>query len=319
MAAYDSTARLRRVPVAQPGFVEELSDSEDDNIFAPRPEKTTTATTTATEAAATATAAPTGTQEAAPSKPRKSRKKRSRVEEEDDYSPYLDIVRVLTFLLVASCGVSYLVSNGESYFWGMKNKPDYLKLSWWKLQYVRPCIAFGAFLEATLLTGGQSGPKYLTLDELAQYDGADPNAPVYLSINGSVYDVSAGRHIYGPGGSYHYFAGVDASRGFVTGCFAEDRTGDVRGVEEMFLPLDNPEIDSYWTPEELAKKKEDELREARKRVQGAVNHWSEFFRKSSKYSYVGQLVREPGWEGELKPLCKVAQDGRGFRTTPKEE
>ncbi|EPE07601.1 cytochrome b5-like heme steroid binding domain-containing protein [Ophiostoma piceae UAMH 11346] len=295
MAAYDSTARLRRVPVAQPGFVEELSDSEDDNIFVPRPEKVTTATTTATEAAAT----PTETQEAAPSKPRKSRKKRLRVEEEDDYSPYLDIVRVVTFLLVASCGVSYLVSNGESYFWGMKNKPDYLKLSWWKLQY--------------------NGPKYLTLDELARYDGTNPNAPVYLSINGSIYDVSAGRHIYGPGGSYHYFAGVDASRGFVTGCFAEDRTGDVRGVEEMFLPLDNPEIDSYWTPEELAKKKEDELHEARKRVQGAVKHWSEFFRKSTKYSYVGQLVRELGWEGELKPLCKVAQDGRGFRTSPKEE
>lgn len=69
-------------------------------------------------------------------KARSARKRRSPVDEEDDYSPYLDIFRVLTFVLLASCGLSYLISNGESFFWGMKNKPDYLKLSWWKMQYV---------------------------------------------------------------------------------------------------------------------------------------------------------------------------------------
>ncbi|CAK7206837.1 hypothetical protein SEUCBS139899_009643 [Sporothrix eucalyptigena] len=230
--------------------------------------------------------------------PRKS-KKRSRIEEEDDYSLYLDVFRVLTFLFLASCGLSYLVSGGESFFWGMKNKPDYLKLSWWKMQY--------------------NGPRLFTLEELAGYDGTDASKPVYLSIDGNVFDVSNGRHIYGPGGSYHYFAGVDASRGFVTGCFADDRTGDLRGVEDMFLPIDNPEIDSHWTLPELAKKKAEEKKEALKRVQDSVQHWVDFFHKSHKYHYVGKLVREPGWEGELKPLCKVAQDGRAYREIPSEE
>ncbi|KAL1895268.1 hypothetical protein Sste5346_005415 [Sporothrix stenoceras] len=226
-------------------------------------------------------------------------KKRQLLEEEDDYSPYLDIFRVLTFLLLASCGLSYLVSGGESYFWGMQNKPNYLKLSWWKMQY--------------------NGPRYFTLEELAGYDGSLPDRPVYLSIDGNVFDVSAGRHIYGPGGSYHYFAGVDASRGFVTGCFADDRTGDLRGVEDMFLPLDNPEVDSHWTPAELAAKKAQERKDALKRVHDAVQHWVDFFTKSTKYHYVGKLKREPGWEGEVKPLCKPAQEGRAYREVPTEE
>ncbi|OAA57574.1 membrane-associated progesterone receptor [Niveomyces insectorum RCEF 264] len=235
-----------------------------------------------------------------------ARKTRTPVDDEDDYSPWLDIVRVLTFLLIASAGLSYLVTSGESWVWGMKEKPNYLKLSWWKTQYIY---------------GGDEpfNPRYMTLDELAQYDGTDADKPIYLSINGSIYDVTAGRRIYGPGGSYHWFAGVDASRGFVTGCFAEDRTGDMRGVEDMYLPLDDPDIDRQWSPEELARKKEEERAEAHQRMHDALKHWVEFFRKSEKYPYVGQLVREPGWEGERKPLCKIAQDGRVPRKAPGEE
>lgn len=67
-----------------------------------------------------------------------------------------------------------------------------------------------------------------------------------MAINGTIYDVSNGRKHYGPGGSYHFFAGADASRGFVTGCFDTDRTPDMRGVEEMYLPLDDPEIDGLF-------------------------------------------------------------------------
>ncbi len=162
----------------------------------------------------------------------------------------------------------------------------------------------------------QNPPRYMTLQELAAYDGTNPDQPIYLSINGTIFDVSAGRRIYGPGGSYHWFAGVDASRGFVTGCFADDRTGDMRGVEDMFLPLDNPEVDSHWAPEELTQLKAKELETAHNKVDDALRHWVDFFRRSEKYHYVGQLVRESGWEGERKPLCKIAQDGRIYRQIP---
>lgn len=50
---------------------------------------------------------------------------------EDAYSPVLDVFRVLTFLLFASCGLSYLISGGESYTWGLKNPPKYLQKDWW--------------------------------------------------------------------------------------------------------------------------------------------------------------------------------------------
>lgn len=45
-------------------------------------------------------------------------------------------------------------------------------------------------------------PKVLTLVQLSSYDGR-PENPVYLSIGGDVYDVSANRRIYGQGGSYN--------------------------------------------------------------------------------------------------------------------
>ncbi|CAK7230453.1 hypothetical protein SCUCBS95973_007579 [Sporothrix curviconia] len=272
MAAFESTARQRKLNL-EPRVVDvtDMTDEEEDKPSPPL----------------------------AKTMPARKSKKRPRIEEEDDYSPYLDVFRVLTFLLMASCGLSYLVSGGESYFWGMKHRPDYLKLSWWKMQY--------------------NGPQYFTLEELAGYDGTDASKPIYLSIDGNVFDVTAGRNYYGPAGSYRYFAGVDASRGFVTGCFADDRTGDLRGVEDMFLPIDNPEIDSHWTPAELEKKKAEEVAEAKKRVRDSVQHWVDFFHKSHKYQFVGKLVREPGWEGELKPLCKVAQDGRTYREIPSAE
>ncbi|EFX06317.1 heme steroid-binding domain protein [Grosmannia clavigera kw1407] len=272
MTAKESTVRQRKPTKADPADTETVTPTKLESTVTPAEE-------TPKKAA------------------KKSRKVRSRIEEDDETTPWLDVVRVISFLFVVSCGLSYLITNGESWFWGFKDRPDILQTSWWKQKY--------------------QAPTYMTLEELAAYDGSDPDKPVYLSIDGNIYDVSKGRHIYGPGGSYHWFAGVDASRGFVTGCFSTDRNGDLRGVEDMFLPLDNPDIDSkYWTAEELEKKRAVELKEAHRRVRAAVDNWAKFFHKSKKYHFVAKLQREPGWEGPLKPLCKHAQDGREFRKPP---
>lgn len=40
----------------------------------------------------------------------------------------------------------------------------------------------------------------LTPQELAQFDGSDPSKPLYIAIRGKIYDVSASRQFYGPGG-----------------------------------------------------------------------------------------------------------------------
>ncbi|CAJ2511783.1 Uu.00g074080.m01.CDS01 [Anthostomella pinea] len=233
-------------------------------------------------------------------KPRPSPKQR--LDDEDEaYSPWVDILRVLSFLAVASCALSYLISGGESYMWGVRHTPRYMQVEWWKSQL--------------------RGPIYLTPAELATYDGTDETLPVYLAINGTIYDVSSNRRTYGPGGSYRFFAGADASRSYVTGCFAEDRTADMRGVEDMYLPLDDAEVDKHWTAADMAALREKELAEARRRVHEGLLHWVKFFENNAKYPRVGYVKREEGWlEREpRRELCKTAAKGRKPRKIPGKE
>ena len=71
------------------------------------------------------------------SSPTKSKSKKASASADDDgYTPWVDILRVLTFLFLVSCGASYVISGGESWFWGMKNKPHYLKAEWWRAKIV---------------------------------------------------------------------------------------------------------------------------------------------------------------------------------------
>lgn len=72
-------------------------------------------------------------------------------------------------------------------------------------------------------------PVNLTEAELATFDGTN-GKPIYVAVNGSVYDVSASPELYGPGGSYAFFSGKDGARAYITGCFATDLTHDLRGV-----------------------------------------------------------------------------------------
>lgn len=52
----------------------------------------------------------------------------------------------------------------------------------------------------------------LTPQQLKQFDGSDPSKAIYVAVKGRIFDVTAGKSFYGPGGAYVMFAGKDASR-----------------------------------------------------------------------------------------------------------
>lgn len=187
-------------------------------------------------------------------------------------------------------------------------------------------------VDAELLTQTQAGPVQLTDLELLAYDGSDPNKPIYVALNGSIYDVSAGRQLYGPGGSYHFFAGKDGARAFVTGCFDTDLTPDLRGAELTYVPVD-PDEDAEdvaadgelrrkggkkgISKAELKIRNEREYRLARKRVQETIEGWAKMFRGEGgkNYFHVGEVKRTPGWIDALpkRELCERAQKQRPKR------
>jgi len=103
--------------------------------------------------------------------------------------------------------------------------------------------------------------KLLTEAELAKFDGSIPGTPIYLAIDGEVFDVTAGRHSYGPEGGYRNFAGVDASRAFATQCLKGHRTHDLRGLTDAQLR--------------------------------SRDHWKSFFENNIKYPRVGRVLHHP--------------------------
>lgn len=202
----------------------------------------------------------------------------------------LDILRVIATLLAISLAASYYVTSGESLIFGLP----------------RPWFTKTAELKHFF-----KGPVYLTPAELVKYDGTDPTLPIYLAVNGTIFDVSAGAHTYGPGGSYHAFAGHDASRAFVTGCFMEDRTGDLRGAEEVYLPIDDPEEEI--SSGEKKTRAERERRMAKKKVFDEVDRWVKFYTNSKKYFEAGKVVGVEKHTGPAPTLCAAAQKGRPKR------
>jgi hypothetical protein len=86
----------------------------------------------------------------------------------------------------------------------------------------------------------------------------------------------------------------------------------MRGVEEMFIPKDDPEVDKLYTSGELKKLKAQERRKAKEQVHAALKHWVDFFEGSRKYTKIGRVKRKEGWErrGKAPALCKRAEEGR---------
>jgi membrane-associated progesterone receptor component len=98
---------------------------------------------------------------------------------------------------------------------------------------------------------------------LIEYDGTK-GKPIYFAVKGRVFDVSAGRNFYGPGGPYENFAGRDASRGLAFGSFDENML-----TEDLNGPLDN-------------------LKDLTDDQKEALTGWEERFLE--KYLVVGKLV-----------------------------
>ena len=202
----------------------------------------------------------------------------------------LDVLRVFLTLIFASCLFSYYLTSGTSFLFNYN--PWFLNYSkiaqWW------------------------TGPLLLTPAQLALFNGTDPTRPIFLAINNTIFDVTAGKHTYGPGGSYEVFAGRDATRAFVTGCFLDDRTGDMRGAEWIYLPIED-DPDEEITSRARKLRSEKERREAKKKVLREVTKWEEFYKKHKKYFEVGKLVGVPEYTCEPPLLCEPAEKGRPKR------
>lgn len=96
---------------------------------------------------------------------------------------------------------------------------------------------------------------------LAKFDGSNPDLPIYIAIDSTVYDVTAGKRIYGKGGSYNHMAGSDSTRAYGTGCFQTHRTHDLRGLTEAEL--------------------------------NGIKHWIQFFTDHPTYHKVGRVIHPP--------------------------
>ncbi|RMZ08417.1 hypothetical protein D0860_04684 [Hortaea werneckii] len=243
-------------------------------------------------------------------------------------SRLLDTLRILTAALLLNSLLSYFITS-DPIFWSQP----------------RPW-----FLRPGPLSAYLQGPLCLTDAELALYNGTDLTKPVLLALNGTIYDVTAGRRVYGPGGSYHVFAGKDAARGFVTGCFVEDGVPDLRGVEWTFVPRGIPRFGEEEegggdgegeegdgegrggeeeeeevgrkdkkkgkkrVSPELKSQREQALRQARKQVQATIEGWGKMFRGETGKGYfeVGKVLREEGWLEKLprREICAQAERGR---------
>lgn len=165
----------------------------------------------------------------------------------------IDIVRVIGGLLLLNAFLSWWFTSSST--WGYKGK-------WVDHRYL-----------TLRLTNSYVN---LTTEELALYNGTDQNLPIYLAINGKVYDVTNGRAFYGPPATYSSFSGKDSARAFVTGCIKspEQYTHDLRGIE----------------PTKAAKH---------------IADWQKYYDDSDKYWYVGTVHHEE-LTGEPPAPCKGA-------------
>jgi predicted heme/steroid binding protein len=192
--------------------------------------------------------------------------------------------------------------------------------------------------------------KTLTEAELRAFDGSDPDTPIYLAINGTIYDVSISPSFYGPGGHYHHFVGRDATRAWLTECWDEPAqlTWRLDGLlEQLYTPsyLDEQLEDVHfgrWDPAssgehfkfpaetmkqlakramerlgsvtdtEKAKRRAEDPVTAQKNLDAALAKWTGFFANSDKYTVIGKVVYDEENTPAPPPICEAAKKKKPF-------
>jgi len=81
-------------------------------------------------------------------------------------------------------------------------------------------------------------PRNFTSKQLLYFDGekdekTEEDKPVYLSINGKVFDVSGGRNFYGPDGPYANFAGKECGVALAKMSFENEHLNDLAGCKSL--------------------------------------------------------------------------------------
>jgi len=77
----------------------------------------------------------------------------------------------------------------------------------------------------------------LTLEQLSQFKG-EGDTSIYISVKGVIYDVTPSKEFYGPGGSYHVFAGRECARALaLMKIDAEYCDDEMEGLEEKSLKI----------------------------------------------------------------------------------
>lgn len=59
-------------------------------------------------------------------------------------------------------------------------------------------------------------PIEISLDDLRKYDGSDESLPMYLAIQGVIFDVSKAKQFYGPDGMLTSFLSFWCQKGSVS-------------------------------------------------------------------------------------------------------
>ena len=69
-------------------------------------------------------------------------------------------------------------------------------------------------------------PRNFTATQLREFTGTKEDDPIYVALQGDVYDVSSARDFYGPDGVYGGFAGHDVTRAFALNSLEEKDLDD---------------------------------------------------------------------------------------------
>ena len=92
-------------------------------------------------------------------------------------------------------------------------------------------------------------PRNFTAEQLKQFDGTKEEKtgeekPVYLSVNGTVFDVTDGKDFYGPEGPYANFAGRECGVALAKMSFDTEHLDDLEGCKNL-SPSEKSELEGW--------------------------------------------------------------------------